>query len=81
MEEKTTEVENLKKEVEKKTDQLNKKAIAEFNDDALLSMAECVETLIKKHCPMIPKDFDFARFETELFKVYESHWDLKVLDK
>ena len=81
LEEKTAEVETLKKEVEKKTEQLNKKAIAEFNDDALLSMAECVETLIRKHCPMIPKDFDFARFETELFKVYESHWDLKVLDK
>lgn len=81
LEEKKTEVEKLKKEVEKKTEQLNKKAIDEFNDDALLSMANCVETLIRKHCPMIPKDFDFARFETELFKVYESHWDLKVLDK
>lgn len=81
LEEKTAEVESLKKEVAKKEEQLNKKAIAEFNDDALLSMANCVETLIKKHCPMVPKDFDFASFETELFKVYESHWDLKVLDK
>ena len=81
LEAKTAEVETLKKEMAKKDEQLNKKAIAEFNDDALLSMANCVETLIKKHCPMVPKDFDFASFETELFKVYESHWDLKVLDK
>lgn len=81
LEEKTAEVETLKKEVAKKEEQLNKKAIAEFNDDALLSMAECVETLIRKHCPIIPKDFDFALFECDLFKVYESHWDLKVLDK
>lgn len=81
LEEKTAEVESLKKEVAKKEEQINKKALAEFNDDALLSMANCVETLIKKHCPMVPKDFDFASFETELFKVYESHWDLKVLDK
>lgn len=81
LEEKTAEVEQLKKVVQKKEGQLNKKEIDDFNDDALLSMANCVETLIRKHCPMIPKDFDFARFETELFKVYESHWDLKVLDK
>jgi molecular chaperone GrpE (heat shock protein) len=81
LEEKTAEVETLKKEVAKKEDQLNKKAINEFNDEALLSMANCVETLIKKHCPMVPKDFDFASFETDLFAVYESHWDLKVLDK
>lgn len=81
LEETKAEVETLKKEVAKKEEQLNKKAIEEFNDDALLSMANCVETLIKKHCPMVPKDFDFASFETELFEVYESHWDLKVLDK
>ena len=81
LEEKTEEVENLKKEVAKKDEQLNKKAIEDFNDDALLSMANCVETLIKKHCSMVPKDFDFASFETELFKVYESHWDLKAIEK
>lgn len=81
LEEKTSEIETLKKEVAKKEEQLNKKAIEVFNDGALLSMANCVETLIRQHCPMIPKDFDFAKFETDLFKVYESHWDLKVLDK
>lgn len=80
LEEKTAEVEKLKKEVEKKTEQLNKKAIAEFNDDALFTIADCVEVLIKKHCP-IPPEFDFSNFETDLFKVINSHWDLKVLDK
>lgn len=80
LEEKTAEVETLKKEVEKKTEQLNKKAIEEFNDDALMTIADSIEFLIKKHCP-IPCDFNFASFETDLFKVISSHWDLKVLDK
>ena len=80
LEEKTAEVETLKKEVAKKDEQLNKKAIAEFNDDALFTIADCVEVLIKKHCP-IPAEFDFSSFENDLFKVIESHWDLKILDK
>ena len=80
LEEKTSEVEKLKKEVEKKTEQLNKKEIAEFNDDALISIANCIEFLIKKHCP-IPSDFNFASFETDLFKVINSHWDLKAIEK
>ena len=80
LEEKTAEVETLKKEVAKKEEQLNKKAIAEFNDDALFTIADCVEVLIKKHCP-IPAEFDFSAFESDLFQVINSHWDLKVLDK
>ena len=80
LEEKKTEVEKLKKEVAKKDEQLNKKAIDEFNDDALMTIAVCIEFLIKKHCP-IPSDFNFASFENDLFKVIDSHWDLKVLDK
>ena len=80
LEEKKTEVEKLKKEVEKKTEQLNQKAIEEFNDDALITIASSIEFLVKKHCP-IPSDFNFASFETDLFKVINSHWDLKVLDK
>ena len=80
LEEKTTEVEMLKKEVSKKDELLNKKAIAEFNDDALFTIADCIEVLIKKHCP-IPAEFDFSSFENDLFKVINSHWDLKVLDK
>ena len=80
LEEKTSEIETLKKEVAKKDEQLNKKAIAEFNDDALFTIADCVEVLIKKHCP-IPAEFDFSSFENDLFKVINSHWDLKVLDK
>lgn len=80
LEEKTSEVEKLKKEVAKKDEQLNKKAIAEFNDDALMTIADSIEFLIKKHCP-IPSDFNFASFETDLFQVIGSHWDLKVLDK
>ena len=80
LEEKNAEVEMLKKEVEKKTEQLNKKAIAEFNDDALFTIADCIEVLIKKHCP-IPAEFDFSAFESDLFQVISSHWDLKVLDK
>ena len=78
--EKTAEVETLKKEVAKKEEQLNKKAIAEFNDEALFSIADCVEVLIKKHCP-IPSDFDFTAFESDLFKVIESKWDLKAIEK
>ena len=80
LEEKTSEIETLKKEVAKKDEQLNKKAIAEFNDDALFTIADCIEVLIKKHCP-IPADFDFSTFENDLFQVINSHWDLKVLDK
>ena len=80
LEEKTSEIETLKKEVAKKEEQLNKKAIAEFNDDALFTIADCVEVLIKKHCP-IPTEFDFSAFESDLFQVINSHWDLKVLDK
>ena len=79
-EEKNAEVEMLKKEVEKKTEQLNKKAIEEFNDDALMTIADSIEFLIKMHCP-IPSDFNFASFENDLFKVIDSHWDLKILDK
>ena len=80
LEEKNAEVEMLKKEVAKKDEQLNRKAIAEFNDDALFTIADCVEVLIKKHCP-IPTEFDFSAFESDLFQVISSHWDLKVLDK
>lgn len=80
LEEKTTEVETLKKEIAEKEEQLNKKAIDEFNDDALISISTCIEVLIKKHCP-IPSDFNFASFETDLYKVIEAKWDLKVLDK
>ena len=80
LKEKAAEVEKLKKEVAKKDEQLNKKAIAEFNDDALLSIADCVEFLVKKHCP-IPAEFDFSAFETDLFQVISAHWDLKILDK
>ena len=80
LEEKTSEIETLKKEVAKKDEQLNKKAIAEFNDDALFTIADCIEVLIKKHCP-IPAEFDFSAFENDLFQVINSHWDLKVLDK
>ena len=80
LEEKTAEVETLKKEVAKKEEQLNKKAIAEFNDDALFTIADCIEVLIKKHCP-IPAEFDFSSFESDLFKVIESKWDLKAIEK
>ena len=77
LEEKTEEVEQLKKEVAKKEEQLNKKAIAEFNDDALLSIADCIETLIKKHCKMVPANFDFSAFETDLFKAIENKWAIE----
>ena len=75
LEEKTAEVEKLKKD-----EQLNKKAIAEFNDDAFFTIADCIEVLVKKHCP-IPAEFDFSTFEADLFKVISAHWNLKVLDK
>ena len=78
--EKTAEVETLKKEVAKKEEQLNKKAIAEFNDEALFSIADCIEVLAKKHFP-IPSDFDFTAFESDLFKVIEAKWDLKAIEK
>ena len=45
LEEKKDEVETLKKELAKKDEQINKKAIAEFNDDALFTIADCVEVL------------------------------------
>ena len=80
LKEKAAEVEKLKKEVAKKDEQLNKKAIAEFNEEALFSIADCVEFLVKKHCP-IPAEFDFSAFETDLFQVISAHWDLKILDK
>ena len=80
LEEKTAEIATLKKEVAKKEEQLNKKAIAEFNDDALFTIADCIEVLVKKHCP-IPAEFDFSAFENDLFQVINSHWDLKVIDK
>ena len=80
LKEKTAEVEMLKKEVAKKDEQLNKKALEEFNDDALMDIAESIEFLIRKHCP-IPSNFNFASFESDLFQVINSHWDLKVLDK
>lgn len=80
LEAKTAEVEALKKEVAKKDEQLNKKVIEEFNDEALLSIANCIEVLVKKHCP-IPSDFDFTKFECDLFKVIESKWDLKAIEK
>lgn len=73
-----TKLEETKKELAKKEDQLNKKAIAEFNDDALLSIADCIEYLVKKHCP-IPSDFDFSAFETDLFKAISNKWDLKSI--
>jgi hypothetical protein len=59
---------------------LSEKTLAEFNDDALLSIADCIEYLIKKHCP-IPSDFDFSAFETDLFKAIENKWDLKAIEK
>ena len=83
LEEKTSEIETLKKEVAKKNEQLSKKEkkeIDDFNDEALFSIANCIEFLIKKHCP-IPAEFEFKAFETELFQVISAHWDLKILDK
>lgn len=76
LEAKTAEVENLKKEVAKKEEQLNKKAIKEFNDNALMSIADCVETLILKHCNL-PKNFDFTAFEADLFKAIGNQWSIK----
>ena len=80
LKEKATEVEKLKKEVAKKDEQLNKKQIDKFNEEALFSIADCIEFLVKKHCP-IPAEFDFSAFETDLFQVISAHWDLKILDK
>lgn len=80
LEKKAAEIETLKKEVAKKNEQLNKKEIDKFNDEALFSIADCIEFLVKKHCP-IPAEFDFKTFETDLFKVISAHWDLKILDK
>ena len=80
LKEKAAEVEKLKKEVAKKDEQLNKKQIDKFNEEALFSIADCVEFLVKKHCP-IPAEFDFSAFETDLFQVISAHWDLKILDK
>ena len=80
LEEKTAEIKKLQKEVAKKDEQLNQKAIAEFNDDALFTIADCIEVLVKKHCP-IPAEFDFSAFENDLFQVISAHWDLKILDK
>ena len=77
LEEKTSEIETLKKEVAKKDEQLNKKAIAEFNDDALLSIAYCIESLVKKHCKMVPANFDFSAFEVDLFKAIENGWAIE----
>lgn len=79
LEAKTEEVEQLKKEVAKKEEQLNKKAIKEFNDGALFDIVECVEILIKKHIPMLPKDFDFTAFEADLMNVAGSQWDKKLI--
>lgn len=80
LEETKKELAETKKEVAKKEDQLNKKEINEFNDDALMSIADCIEYLVKKHCP-IPSDFDFSAFETDLFKAIENKWDLKAIEK
>ena len=80
LKEKAAEVEKLKKEVAKKDEQLNKKQIDKFNEEALFSIADCIEFLVKKHCP-IPAEFDFSAFETDLFQVISAHWDLKILDK
>ena len=80
LEETKKELAETKKEVAKKEEQLNKKAIAEFNDDALMSIADCIEFLIKKHLP-IPADYDFSAFETDLFKAIENKWDLKAIEK
>lgn len=79
LEEKTAEVESLKKEVAKKEEQLNKKAIDEFNDGALFNIVTCVELLIKKHIPMLPKDFNFDAFEADLMNVAGSQWDEKLI--
>lgn len=73
-------VETIKKEVAKKEEQLNKKATEEFNDDAIMTIADCIEYLVKQHCP-IPADFDFSAFETDLFKAIENKWDLKAIEK
>lgn len=79
LEAKTEEVEKLKKEVAKKEQQLNMTAIKEFNDGALFNIVDCVELLIKKHIPMLPKDFDFTAFEADLMNVAGSQWDKNLI--
>lgn len=79
--EKTAEVENLKKEVAKKEEQLNKKAIAEFNDTAYMSIINSVEFLIKKHCKMVPDNFDFASLECDLMTLIDSQWNIESIKK
>lgn len=79
--EKSAEVETLKKEVAKKEEQLNKKAIADFNDTAYMSIINSVEFLIKKHCKMVPADFDFASLECDLMTLIDSQWNLKAIEK
>ena len=81
LEEKTEEVEQLKKEVAKKEEQLNKKAIADFNDTAYMSIINSVEYLIKKHCKMVPDNFDFASLECDLMTLIDSQWNIKSIEK
>lgn len=81
LEEKTEEVEQLKKEVAKKEEQLNKKAIADFNDTAYMSIINSVEFLIKKHCKMIPDNFDFASLECDLMTLIDSQWNIESIKK
>lgn len=80
VEEVKKENEKLKKEVAQKEEQLKKKQIKEFNDEALFSIADCIEVLIRMHCH-VPTDFDFAPFESDLFKVIGANWDLKAIEK
>ena len=81
LEEKTAEVETLKKEVAKKDEQLNKKSIADFNDEAYISIINSVEFLIKKHLPMVPSNFDFAPLECDLMTLVDSHWNIDTIKK
>lgn len=81
LEEKTEEVEKLKKEVAKKEEQLNKKAIAEFNDKAYASIIDSIEFLIKKHCKMVPDNFDFASLECDLMTLIDSQWNIESIKK
>lgn len=81
LEEKTEEVEKLKKEVAKKEEQLNKKAIADFNDTAYMSIINSVEFLIKKHCKMVPDNFDFASLECDLMTLIDSQWNIESIKK
>lgn len=81
LEAKTEEVEKLKKEVAKKEEQLNKKAIADFNDTAYMSIINSVEFLIKKHCKMVPDNFDFASLECDLMTLIDSQWNIESIKK